>query len=74
MGAGDAGALVVREMQKNPQLKFVPICFVDDDPAKQKQHLHDVPVDRPNAIREFTRPRLLLLGFSLAPVPVPDLR
>lgn len=44
VGAGDAGALVVREMQKNPQLKFTPICFVDDDPAKQNQHIHDVPV------------------------------
>jgi FlaA1/EpsC-like NDP-sugar epimerase len=43
-GAGDAGALVVREMQKNPQLNLIPVCFVDDDPAKQKQHLHDVPV------------------------------
>jgi FlaA1/EpsC-like NDP-sugar epimerase len=44
VGAGDAGALVVREMQKNPQLNLIPVCFVDDDPAKQKQHLHDVPV------------------------------
>lgn len=43
-GAGDAGALVVREMQKNPQLNLIPVCFVDDDPAKQKQRLHDVPV------------------------------
>ena len=45
VGAGDAGALVVREMQKNPQLHLLPICFVDDDPAKQKQRLHDVPVE-----------------------------
>jgi FlaA1/EpsC-like NDP-sugar epimerase len=45
VGAGDAGALVVREMQKNPQLHLMPICFVDDDPAKQKQRLHDVPVE-----------------------------
>jgi FlaA1/EpsC-like NDP-sugar epimerase len=45
VGAGDAGALVVREMQKNPQLHFQPVCFVDDDPAKQKQSIHDVPVE-----------------------------
>jgi FlaA1/EpsC-like NDP-sugar epimerase len=30
VGAGDAGALVVREMQKNPQLNLSPVCFIDD--------------------------------------------
>jgi len=45
VGAGDAGALVVREMQKNPQLNLSPVCFVDDDSSKQKQHIHDVPVE-----------------------------
>ena len=45
VGAGDAGALVVKEMQKNRQLHFIPVCFVDDDPAKQKQRIHDVPVE-----------------------------
>jgi len=44
VGAGDAGALVVREMQKNAQLRLVPICFLDDDASKQKQQIHGVPV------------------------------
>lgn len=44
IGAGDAGALVVREMQKNPQLRITPVCFLDDDPDKQKQQIHGVPV------------------------------
>ena len=44
VGAGDAGALVVREMQKSPQLLLVPVCFLDDDPDKQKQQIHGVPV------------------------------
>lgn len=44
VGAGDAGALVVREMQKNPQLNIAPVCFLDDDPVKQKQQIHGVPV------------------------------
>jgi len=43
-GAGDAGALVVREMQRNPQANLNPIGFVDDDPAKQKQEIHGTPV------------------------------
>lgn len=44
VGAGDAGALVVREMQKNRQMDLEPVCFVDDDQAKQKQQIHTVPV------------------------------
>src|SRR6185503_158723 len=36
VGAGDAGALVVRELQKSSQLNFTPVGFLDDDPAKQK--------------------------------------
>ena len=44
VGAGDAGALVVREMQKNPQLNLKPVCFLDDDPTKQKGQIHGVSV------------------------------
>lgn len=44
VGAGDAGALVVREMQKNPQLNLMPVGFVDDDLSKQKQTIHGVQV------------------------------
>jgi len=44
VGAGGAGALVVREMQKNAQLGLKPVCFLDDDPTKLKQHIHGIPV------------------------------
>lgn len=44
IGAGDAGALVVREIQKNPQLNLEIVCFLDDDPSKQNQSIHGVPV------------------------------
>jgi FlaA1/EpsC-like NDP-sugar epimerase len=44
IGAGDAGALVVREMQKNHQINLEPVGFLDDDPAKQKHSLLGVPV------------------------------
>lgn len=44
VGAGDAGALVVREMQKNLQLGLKPVCFLDDDPDKQKQSIHGIQV------------------------------
>jgi len=44
IGAGDAGALVVRELQKSSQLNLIPVGFLDDDPAKQKHDLYGVPV------------------------------
>ncbi len=44
VGAGDAGALVVRELQKNPQVNLVPVGFLDDNPIKQKQQIYGIPV------------------------------
>jgi len=44
VGAGDAGALVVRELQKNPQLGLSPIAFLDDDVNKLGHKIHTVPV------------------------------
>jgi FlaA1/EpsC-like NDP-sugar epimerase len=44
VGAGDAGALVVRELQRSSQLNLVPAGFLDDDAAKQNQEIHGVRV------------------------------
>ncbi len=43
-GAGDAGALVAREMQKNPQLRMQPVGFLDDATEKLHQRIHGIPV------------------------------
>src|SRR5258706_119091 len=44
IGAGDAGALVARELQKSSQLNLIPIGFLDDDPAKQHHEIYGVSV------------------------------
>jgi FlaA1/EpsC-like NDP-sugar epimerase len=44
VGAGDAGALVVRELQKNPQLYQLPVGFLDDNPSKQRQSIYGIQV------------------------------
>src|SRR5689334_17460416 len=44
VGAGDAGALVVRELQKSSQLNLRPVGFLDDNLAKQKHMIYGVPV------------------------------
>jgi FlaA1/EpsC-like NDP-sugar epimerase len=43
-GAGDAGVLVLREMQRNPQLHMAPVAFVDDDPEKKGMEIHGIRV------------------------------
>ena len=35
-GAGNAGQLLIREIQRNRALAYTPIGFIDDDPRKKK--------------------------------------
>ena len=44
VGAGDAGAMVAREMQKNPQLGLRPVGFLDDARDKAHQQIYGLPV------------------------------
>ncbi|HAJ35390.1 MAG TPA: polysaccharide biosynthesis protein, partial [Chloroflexi bacterium] len=44
VGAGDAGAMVLRELQSNRAPGIEVIGFVDDDPAKRKLSVNSVPV------------------------------
>ena len=44
VGAGDAGAMVVREVRRNPQLGLDPVAFIDDDTVKLGKRIHGVPV------------------------------
>ncbi|MCD6577747.1 MAG: polysaccharide biosynthesis protein [Anaerolineaceae bacterium] len=58
IGAGDMGAMVAKEFQKNPLLRTLPIGFLDDNPEKYKQQLHGIPVlgrlkDLSKAIKKY---------------------
>jgi FlaA1/EpsC-like NDP-sugar epimerase len=44
IGAGDAGQLLIREMQRNRLLNYTPIGLVDDDPRKKNLRVHGVRV------------------------------
>jgi FlaA1/EpsC-like NDP-sugar epimerase len=57
MGAGDTGAMIVREMQANPGLGLVPVGLLDDNRAKVGMTIHGVVVqgardDIPRLVRE----------------------
>src|SRR6266478_6502581 len=43
-GAGDAGELVLRELLNNRALKYSPVGFLDDDPAKAGKVIHGLKV------------------------------
>ncbi len=44
IGAGSAGALVAKELQKSRETHLNPVAFLEDDPAKRGQMLLGVPV------------------------------
>jgi len=43
-GAGDAGEMIIREMQKHPELGYMPVGLLDDDPDKLRMKIHNIPV------------------------------
>jgi FlaA1/EpsC-like NDP-sugar epimerase len=71
IGAGDAGQLMVREMQRNRQLHYTPIGFVDDDPRKRGDRIHGVRVlgttdDLAHLLRD-NKPDEVLIAIPSAP-------
>jgi FlaA1/EpsC-like NDP-sugar epimerase len=44
VGAGDAGQLILRELQRAPHLGYTPIGLLDDDPRKKNLRVHGVRV------------------------------
>jgi FlaA1/EpsC-like NDP-sugar epimerase len=71
VGAGDAGQLVVREMQRNRRLAYTPVGFVDDDARKKHIRIHGVRVlgttdELGHLIRDH-RPDEVLIAMPSAP-------
>ena len=44
IGAGDAGADIIRQMQEMPGIALSPVCIVDDDVQKRGVRIHGVRV------------------------------
>lgn len=44
VGAGEAGSVMVRELQRNPSLDYKPVGFLDDNPSKHGIKIHGVRV------------------------------
>jgi FlaA1/EpsC-like NDP-sugar epimerase len=44
VGAGEAGAMIVRETRNNPEIRLEPVGYVDDNRAKVGMRIRDLPV------------------------------
>jgi FlaA1/EpsC-like NDP-sugar epimerase len=70
VGAGDAGEMLVREIQRNPTLDYNVVGFVDDGPEKQGRRIHDIEVvgtiDRLSALCQAHQVREVLIAIPSA--------
>jgi len=65
VGAGDAGAVIAREILSSRHIDIDPVGFVDDDPNKQKKSIHGLPVlgtrtDIPRLVKEYNVEEVLI--------------
>src|SRR4051794_17849061 len=71
VGAGNGGQLVAAEMQRNPELRQVPMGFVDDDPRKQGARISGLKVlgttDELSRILDDAEPDEVVIAIPSAP-------
>jgi FlaA1/EpsC-like NDP-sugar epimerase len=58
VGAGDAGAIIAREIRQNPKTGMHAVGFIDDDPLKKDVRIHGIQVigkrlDIPRLVKEL---------------------
>jgi len=65
IGAGEAGVQLCKEMQNNPKSEYLPVAFIDDDPAKRNLLISGIKVYGPReaipkAIEELSVDEVLI--------------
>ncbi|RKX59210.1 MAG: hypothetical protein DRP28_03555 [Thermodesulfobacteriota bacterium] len=71
VGAGDGGDLFLRELRHNSNHDYLPVGFIDDDPAKKNQVIHGIKVlgDReaiPGLVKRYGVKRVFVSIMSAA--------
>jgi UDP-GlcNAc:undecaprenyl-phosphate GlcNAc-1-phosphate transferase len=70
-GAGDGGELLLREILNNRELKYSPVGFLDDDPAKSGKVIHGLKVlsvngDLPTVCKRYGVSELLISSSKMS--------
>lgn len=65
VGGGDAGSMLIREIQTTDKINYLPICVVDDDPVKLYKNINGVKIlgttdDIPKLVEKYTIDEILI--------------
>jgi FlaA1/EpsC-like NDP-sugar epimerase len=76
IGAGNAGEQIVRDMRRTKDSPYLPVAFVDDDPAKKKVFIHGIKVfgnreDIPKIVMDL---EIELAVIAMPSVPSKEIR
>jgi dTDP-glucose 4,6-dehydratase len=71
-GAGSAGTTMLRLIQENPELGYVPVGLIDDDPVKRAKHILGISIlgdcnDLIRLVRELKIEEVLITMPSASP-------
>ncbi|WP_033543107.1 polysaccharide biosynthesis protein [Planococcus sp. CAU13] len=71
VGAGQAGRMIVRQMQQNPEWGRDPVVFVDDDPKKWGLEVYGLPVvgrlkDIPEVVNPYNIDQIVIAIPSMS--------
>lgn len=72
VGAGDAGELLLRDLQSSLAHNYFPVAFVDDARTKQKSRIHGIPVagkieDIPDVAKQYQVEEIIIAIPSASP-------
>lgn len=78
VGAGDAGAMVAKEMLHSPFTDLYPVAFADDDPNKLRLEVMGIPVaggryDIPNIVEKYHVQEIILAMPSAPQTEISDI-
>lgn len=76
IGAGNAGEQIVRDMRRTKDSLYLPLAFVDDDPAKKKVLIHGIKVmgnrnDIPDIVKDL---EVEMAVIAMPSVPSQEIR
>jgi len=77
-GAGEGGELLIREIMNNPDHRYAPIGFIDDDGRKAGKRMYGYRIfdstELPNLIRAYGISEVLISSFKVPEAKLDRLR